>query len=103
MMNIKIEDDHYVSTPNTDSPTWKALKKADTIHANFISVNLKQPIGDIFIDGRKFDPQPDMSPIEASWIAILMSYITMRGWNNWDFEPFIHEHKLDRHFMPKDG
>ena len=91
---------YHVSTPNRHETIL--FENSEPIIANFMSANLKRSMGDVYIDGRKFDPQPDMSPIEASWISILMSYATMTVWNNWDFEPFIHEHKLDRHFMPKE-
>ena len=93
---------YHVSTPSRHEATILDGAVGEPIIANFMSMNLKKHMGDVYIDGRKFDPQPDMSPIEASWISIMMSYATMTGWNNWDFEPFIHEHKLDRHFMPKE-
>jgi len=89
---------YHVSTPSRHEATILDGAVGEPITASFIAANLKQTIGDVYIGGRKFDPQPDMSPIEASWISVLMSYATMTGWNNWDFEPFIHDHKLDRHF-----
>ena len=62
--------------------------------------NTKYPIGDIVIDGRVFDPQPGMSPIESAWIAALFVHATS-GWRSYDFKEFIHKHKLDRHFREK--
>jgi hypothetical protein len=76
---------YHVSTPSS-YPTYKTF-------------TTKQPIGNTYIDGRLFDPQPDMTPVEASWISVLMAHASIsNGWIDYDYDSFIHDHKLNRHF-----
>jgi len=60
----------------------------------------KTPIRNLKIDDRTYRPQPDITPHELAMMLMLFATAGI-GVNDWDFEGFIVEHGLERHW-PKD-
>jgi len=84
---------YHMSTPNA----------VTGVFTSFNTELVKTTVGSTYIDERLFEPQPDMSPVEASWIAVLMMHASRsNGWMHLDFGSFIHDHKLDRHFRKEE-
>lgn len=84
-----------------ESPPTKLL----TLGLGTHMVASKVPVGNIWIEGREYRPQPDITPYEVAMIVRLFVTATASSgkWgSSFDYEAFIVEHKLDRHF-PKQG
>ena len=62
----------------------------------FSTVPTKYGIGDLHLEGMLFDPQPDATPLDSMWFAIMLKAST--SLQEIDYKTFIRKHKLDRHF-----
>lgn len=65
------------------------------------------PIKDVVIhSGRKeytYKPQEDITTFELATILRMFPFFTIAHYNGYDFEAYILENKLERHFEVKDN
>ena len=61
------------------------------------------PFGDTIIAGRVYEPQEDITTQELAYIMnmFLRVYVQLSSNQMWDFEKYMKEHNLDRHFITK--
>lgn len=68
------------------------------------SFSTKMSLGTLRIlcDGRRYEPQPDITPIELARMLVIFATFIGGGYYHYDYEAFIAEHGLERHW-PKEG
>jgi hypothetical protein len=61
------------------------------------------PFGETIIAGRVYIPQEDITNIELAYLFELFVrvHVVLEPNKQWDFEKYIKEHNLDRHFIAK--
>ena len=81
------------------------MTKTETALGSTISM-APMPIKDLVIhSGKKeyaYKPQEDITPYELAMLIKLWPFFTISNYQGYDYESYILEHKLERHFEVKE-